>query len=225
MAEFKIEESQFQRWVRIAVQDEAVRAEAGALSYMRGKIDIVAPVPGLGQSLKCMFSQEPLIRPRYSGRGEIFLVSSFGGFHIFELNAESWILESGSYWASDDSVKLGFHREPMVASYFGGEGFVDFQTKVSGSGRVVINAPGPVEVIELGDETLATEDKIVIARTAGVRYRIGRPTRSYFSYWLSNERYVRKYTGPGKVLMAATPYLNRRLTAALDGQDPVPSPG
>jgi uncharacterized protein (AIM24 family) len=224
MAEFTIEETQFQRWVRIAIQDEAVRAESGALSYMRGQIDIVAPVPGLGQAVKCLFSQEPLIRPRYTGRGEIFLTSTFGGFHVFGLASESWILESGSYWASDDSVKLGFHREPMMASFMGGEGFIDFQTTVSGTGRVVVNAPGPVEEIELGNETFATEDKIVIARTAGVKYRIGRPTRSYFSYWLSNERHVRKYTGPGKVLVASTPYVNRRLAASRVGQVPVTTP-
>ena len=218
MAEFEIQEAQYQRWVKITIKNEAVRAEAGALSYMRGDIEVDTPLPSIGHAIRCKISEEPLIRPRYMGTGEIYLASSFGGYYVFDVHDEPWILESGSYWASDNSVELGLHREPMLTSFFAGEGFIDFQTKVSGNGRMVLNAPGPVEQIDLGNETIAVEGKLIIARTAGVKFRFGNPTKSLFSYWLSGEKYVRKYTGPGKVLLASTPYLNRRLTAGMDGQ-------
>lgn len=218
MAEFLVEEAQYQRSIKITINNEAVRAEAGALAYMRGNIQVDTPLPSIGHAIKCSIAEEPLIRPRYVGTGEIHLVSSFGGYHAFDLKDESWILESGAYWASDNTVELGLHRERMITSLFAGEGFIDFQTKVSGRGRVVLNAAGPVEEIELGNETIAVEGKLIIARTAGVKYKVSRPTKSYLSYWLSGEKYVRKYTGPGRVLLVSTPYLNRRLADPVSAQ-------
>ncbi|QIG50377.1 AIM24 family protein [Nordella sp. HKS 07] len=215
MAQFETQEAQFQRWIKITLDDEAVRAEAGALSYMRGEIEIDTPLPSLGQFIKCSLADEPLVRPRYIGTGEVFLTSSFGGYHVIELKDEAWILESGAYWASDNTIELGLYREAMITSFWAGEGFIDFQTKVSGSGRVVLNAPGPVEEISLGNESISVEGKLIIARTAGVGYKVANPARSYFRYWLSREKFVRRYTGPGKVLLVSTPYLNRRLAAGL----------
>jgi len=209
MATFEIQQGQFQRWVKITIDNDAVRAEAGALSYMRGHVEVDTPLPSLGDTIKCSISGEPLIRPRYKGRGEIYLTSTFGGYHAFTISDTPWILEDGAYWASDDSVQLGLHRERMVTSFWAGEGFIDYQTKVSGRGRVVLNADGPVEEIELGDETISVEGKLVIARTADVSYRVGRPTKSLFSYWLSGEEYHRQYRGPGKVLLVSTPYMRR----------------
>jgi uncharacterized protein (AIM24 family) len=34
-----------------------------------------------------------------------------------------------------------------------------------------------------------------------------------FSYWLSGEEYVRRYTGPGRILLVSTPYFNWRMAA------------
>lgn len=226
MATFEIQTSQMQRWVKITIAGEAVRAEAGALSYMRGDVQVDTPLPSFGSMIKCSISDEPFIRPRYVGTGEIYLASSFGGYHSFELNGVPWILENGAYWASDNSVQLGLHRERMMTSYWAGEGFIDFQTKVSGQGRVVVNADGPVEEIDLGDETISVEGKLVIARTADVKYRVVRPTRSLLSYWLSGEEYLRQYRGPGKVLLVSTPYAKRpdpsEMTFSTPQREPAP---
>ena len=209
MASFEIEQGQYQRWVKITIRNESVRAEAGALSYMRGDVQIDTPLPSVGSMIKCSIADELLIRPRYMGTGEIYLTSTFGGYHVVELTGAPWILENGAYWASDNSVQIGLHRERMMTSFWAGEGFIDYQTKVSGTGRVVLNAAGPVEEIDLGHETISVEGKLVIARTADVGYRVVRPTRSRLSYWLSGEERLRQYRGPGKVLLVSTPYLRR----------------
>jgi uncharacterized protein (AIM24 family) len=224
MAKFEIEQGQFQRWVKITINNEAVRAEAGALSYMRGNIEVDTPLPSPGTAFKSIIAGEPLIRPRYMGAGEIYLTSSFGGYHAFEVAGVPWILEDGAYWASDDSVQLGFHRERMLTSLWAGEGFVDIQTKVSGHGCVVLNAEGPVEEIDLGDEMISVEGKLVIARTADVVYDVARPTRSLFSYMLSGEEYHRRYRGPGKVLLVSTPYMRRPTTADMPDEEPDQDP-
>ena len=209
MATFEIQQGQYQRWVKIALQNEAVRAEAGALSYMRGHIVVDTPLPSLGSIIKCGIAGEPSIRPRYVGTGEVYLASSFAGYHSFEIAGVPWILERGSYWASDNTVQIGLHRERMLTSLWAGEGLIDYQTKVSGKGRVVLNAAGPVEEIDLGHETISVEGKLVIARTADVSYRVVRPTKSLLSFWLSGEEYLRQYRGPGKILLVSTPYLRR----------------
>ena len=135
-----------------------------------------------------------------------------------------WILENGAYWTSDNSVQIGLHRERMLTSLWAGEGFIDYQTKVSGKGRVVLNAEGPVEEIDLGHETISVEGKLVIARTADVSYRVVRPTKSLFSFWLSGEEYLRQYRGPGKVLLVSTPYLRRPGDTVDAGAQPAETP-
>ena len=215
MASFDILEDEGMRLVRITIGNEMVRAEAGALSYMRGAIDVTVPLPSPGRAIRNLLSGEPLIRPRYSGTGEIYLSPTLGGYHVLEIEKDPWILEDGAYWASDGSVDLGVHREPLVTSFWAGEGFIDFQTKVSGSGRVVLNTIGPVDEVELHDDRIAVEGKQVIARTAGLTYRVRRPTRSRIGYYLSGESLVRTYAGSGKVVLTKSPYLNQRLLSAL----------
>jgi uncharacterized protein (AIM24 family) len=216
MTQFDVLEDEGMRLLKITIGDETVRAEAGALSYMRGTIDVDVPLPSFGRAIRNILSDEPIIRPRYTGTGEIYLTPSLGGYHVLDVEKDAWILEDGAYWASDGGVELGLHRERVITSFWAGEGFIDFQTQVSGSGRVVLNTTGPVEEIELRGERIAAEGKQIIARTAGLSYAIRRPTRSLIGYYLSGENLVRTYAGFGKVLRTKAPYLNQRLLSALE---------
>ena len=46
----------------------------------------------------------------------ITLESSLGGYHVIELQGETWFLERGAYWASDGAVDVSFHRERILTS-------------------------------------------------------------------------------------------------------------
>ena len=208
MADFRICELEGMRWVRIAIRDETVRAEAGALSYLQGDIRITARPPSPLSALKSAMSDEALVRPSYSGTGTINLESSIGGYHSFEVAGECWILENGAYWASEGGVQLGLYRERMWTSLWTGEGFVDYQTKLSGCGRVVLNAPGPVEEVTLKNERLMVEGKLVLARTEGLDYRLRRAT-TFVQSLFAGEARLRVYEGTGKALVCWTPYWNR----------------
>ena len=96
-----------------------------------------------------------------------------------------------------------------------GEGFVDFQTRVSGKGRVVLNTEGPVEEIELKGERLAVEGKQVIGATRGWT-TARRPSRSLIAYWLSGEEMGPglQRLRPGNLTLAAL--WSQRLLAALE---------
>ena len=208
MADFRICELEGMRWVQIEIRDETVRAEAGALSYLQGDIRITARPPSPLSALKSAISNEALVRPSYSGTGTINLESSLGGYHPFEVAGESWILENGAYWASEGGVQLGLYRERIWTSLWTGERFVDYQTKLSGCGRVVLNAPGPVEEVTLKNERLMVEDKLVLARTEGLDYRLRRAT-TFIQSLFAGEARLRVYEGTGKALVCWTPYWNR----------------
>jgi uncharacterized protein (AIM24 family) len=208
MADFEICELEGMRWVRIKIRDETVRAEAGALSHMQGDIRVNVRLPSPLSALKSIISDEALVRPSYTGTGVINLESSMGGYHPFEVAGDSWILENGAYWASEGGVELGLHRERVWTSFWSGEGFIDYQTKVRGYGRVVLNAPGPVEEVSLNDERLMVEGKVVLARTEGVDY-VRRRVSALVPSLLSGEPVMRVYWGTGKALVCWTPYWNQ----------------
>jgi uncharacterized protein (AIM24 family) len=209
MAQFDILEEEGMRFVRVRMTDETVRAEAGALAYMRGNLTMTAKIPSVFDTLRHSLTEEQAVRPSYRGTGELFLESSLGGYYVFEPQDEAWIIEAGAYWASEGSVQLGVHREKMWVSLWAGEGFIDFQTRVKGAGKVVLSAPGPVqEIVIPKDEEVAVEGKLVVGRTAGVGYSLRRATRSYLGAYLAGERPLRIFRGPGKVLMSSTPYWN-----------------
>lgn len=208
MAEFEICELEGMRWVQIRIRDETVRAEAGALSYMQGEIKLEARLPSAISAFKSIISNESPVRPSYTGTGTINLESSLGGYHTFDVGGESWILENGAYWASEGGIELGLHRERVLTSLWTGEGFVDYQTKVSGYGRVVLNDHGPVEEVTLKNERLMIEGKLVLARTEGLDYRARRATTLIQSLF-SGESLMRVYQGTGKALVCWTPYWNQ----------------
>jgi uncharacterized protein (AIM24 family) len=210
MAEFEVCELEGMRWVQIRLRDETVRAESGALSHMQGEIKVNVRLPSPLRALQSLMSDEALVRPSYTGTGVINLESSLGGYYPFEVAGESWILESGAYWASEGGVELGLHRERAWTSFWSGEGFIDYQTKVSGYGRVVLNAPGPVEELTLKDERLLVEGKLVLARTESVDY-FRRRVSALVPSLISGEPVMRVYRGTGKALVCWTPYWNQQI--------------
>jgi uncharacterized protein (AIM24 family) len=215
MARFEVLEQEGQHYVRCVLEDETVRTESGALYYMRGDLRMESKAPSLGGVLKAFASGESVFRPTYSGTGELFLEPSFGGFQVMELDGEAWILESGAYVASESGVAVDVHREQTMTAFKSGEGLVDFQTKVSGKGKVVIATPGPVQETRLAGETLTVDGRYVLAREAGVVYGAQRATKSLVGSITSGEGLVRTYRGEGRLLMAPIPYWRKRLVDSL----------
>jgi len=208
MAEFEVMELEGVRFVRARLREETIRIEAGALACYRGSIRLHAAIPSIATVVKASLSEENSVRPTLTGSGDVVLESSVGGFHVFQAGGEAWILERGAYWASDAGVAVGVYRERVMNAFWAGDGLVDYATRIEGEGQVVVTTRGPAEELLLGPgETFACEARgVVIARTAGIQYRIRRPERSYLGSWLSGERALRVYTGPGRLVLVETPY-------------------
>ncbi len=208
MAEFKVKRLEGTQYVEVHLDDESVIAEAGALSYFVGDITLHSHViPSPLPALRSMFANESVFRPRYTGTGVVTLESSLGGFHVIELNEETWILEPGSYWASEGDIEVGFHQERLLTSLRAGEGLIYLQTRVMGAGKVVVTTRGPVEEIDLEEgQSVAADGRYVICRSHSVSFSIRRPTKSWLGKYTSGEGLVRYYQGPGRLLLNPAPY-------------------
>jgi uncharacterized protein (AIM24 family) len=215
MAKFEVHELEGSRYVDITLENETVRAEAGALCCMTGNITLDSRlIPSISGLIKSLLADEAVYRPTYTGTGVVSLESSYGGFHVIELSGQSWILEKGTYWASDGTVDVSFHRERILTSLWAGEGLVYLQTKVRGHGKVVLTSPGPIEEITLEKgKSFVAEGKYVVGRTSDVSFKVRRATKSFLGKYTAGEGLVRVYGGPGTILLNPTPYWRYRLLA------------
>ena len=203
------------RQVRLDIRDETVRARKGALSNMRGDITLTPRLPGARDLFRSFFTNEGAIRPDYRGTGSIQLQPSPGGYHLLDVVPnERWILEPGVFWACEGAVDLGLHRDPFFASFWAGDGFFSWKTTLSGKGRVAINAPGPVEVVELAATDMRVQGRLVLGRTDGLTFSSRRPA-SFLRSYISGQQRLRVYSGTGKLLVSWTPYWSEQLLKTL----------
>jgi uncharacterized protein (AIM24 family) len=218
MAEFSTREVEGMRQIKVELNNETIRAQRGALSNMRGDIELTPRLPGFSDLYRWIFTRESRIRPHYSGSGTILLQPSMSGYHIFDVEEkERWILEPGIYWASEGSVELGFRREPFWASLWAGDGLFNWKTTVEGKGRVALNAPGPVEEIEVNDSDLQVQGRLVLGRTAGLKFSSRKSARFPRNY-ISGQQRLRVFSGTGKVLVSWTPYWNQYMYERMTGE-------
>ena len=201
MVKFELIEKEMRNLVKVTLENDSVRTEAGAMYYMKGPIEMTSTqMGGVGGMFKSMLSGESIVRPVYEGTGELYLEPSYGVFTIFDLEGEEWILDKGAYYASEMSVEVGVFTNKAISGMFSGEGF--FQTKVSGSGKVVVSSQGPLETVELNNDKLVVDGKFAVARTGNLEYRVQKASKGLFSTVISGEGLVNTFTGTGKVLLA-----------------------
>lgn len=193
--------------VKVELENSSFRYEAGRLHYMKGKLNLEANVPGMGKIFKSMFTREKIVKPVISGTGIVYLEPSFGEFTILDLNDEEWIVDRGAYYASDMDIEIGMFTNSAISGMFSGEKW--FQTAVAGTGKVIITSSGPLEEIDLSNDTLTVDGSFAVARTSGVELQVKKATKGIFSSIVSGEGLVNTFTGSGKILLApVSNYLN-----------------
>jgi uncharacterized protein (AIM24 family) len=173
----------------------------------------------VGGFLKSVVSRENIFRPTYQGTGEIFFGPPiFGEYEILDLQGEEWILEQGSYVCSEAGVEIGVWRNKALTAFFGGEGW--FQTSVKGTGKVVIQAPGKVQRIELRGDKLSVDGRFALARTAGINFQVQKAAKSIIGSLTSGEGLINSFEGTGTVLIAPVPNVFQNLYSLITGAMP-----
>lgn len=205
---FEVVEKETLKFLKAEFDNSAVRYESGGMYYMQGNLDLEANMPTAGGFLKSMVTRESVVKPVIRGSGTVWFEPSFGNFTIMDLKNEEWILDKGVYFASEMGIEIGSFTNKSISGLFSGEGF--FQTKVSGSGKVVILSNGPLETIELNNGKLVVDGSFAVARQASVQLTVSKANKGIFGSMISGEGIVNTFTGTGKVLIA--PAANKYIT-------------
>ncbi|MHC4362069.1 MAG: AIM24 family protein [Planctomycetota bacterium] len=190
-------------YVEVILDNETVRTEAGAMRYYLGNIEMSAKMPGIKSLFKAKVTGETAVKPEYTGTGRLVLEPSFNDFFKLELSGETFILDQGAYWASDGSVEVGAVANKAAAAFLSGEGI--FQTKVSGRGTVIVQAPGLIEVIKLEDQKLVVDGSFAVVRDAALDFSVQKSTKSLLRSAASGEGLVNVIQGTGVVWLAPIP--------------------
>jgi uncharacterized protein (AIM24 family) len=205
---FDIVEKETLKFLKADFENSAVRYESGGMYYMQGNLDLEANLPSAGGFLKSMVTRESVVKPVIRGSGTVWFEPTFGNFTVMELGGDEWILDKGAYYASEMGLEIGSFTNKSISGLFSGEGF--FQTKVSGSGKLVILSNGPLETIELNNGKLVVDGSFAVARQASVQLTVSKANKGIFGSMISGEGIVNTFTGTGKVLIA--PAANKYIT-------------
>lgn len=197
------------RQVRIILQDSAVKLEIGSLSYMKGDISIRTKEHGLlelgKKFLKGKATGENLIKPTYKGTGEIFLEPSFGYYALIELEDDEIIVDDGMFYACEDSVQVEVSMQRTISSIALGNKGV-FQTKLKGSGIVVLELPVPESEIfrcKLNNDVLKVDGDFVVLRTGNIEFSVQKSS-SVIGSMSNGEGFLNVYSGTGEVWILPT---------------------
>lgn len=196
--------------VRIILDDSAIKIEPGALSYMKGNIEIknkVGGVLGLGKKIiSSKLTGETIFKPTYSGNGEIFLEPSFGHFALLELEDDEIIVDDGLFYACEEGIDVGASIQRNISStLLGNEGL--YQTRIEGCGIVVLEVPVPESEIFkciLINDTLKVDGNFAILRTGNIDYSVEKSSKSIMGSMVNGEGFVNVYRGSGEVWLMPT---------------------
>ncbi|MBW6410437.1 AIM24 family protein [Clostridium weizhouense] len=196
--------------IRIILENSEVKLEPGALSYMKGDIDIkskIGGVIGLGKKiLTSKLTGETTFKSTYTGTGEIFLEPSFGHFALIELEDDEIIVDNGLFCACEEGVEVGIESQRNISSaLLGNEGL--YQTKIYGSGIVALEIPVPENEIFkciLIDDTLKVDGNFAILRTGNIDFSVEKSSKSITGSITSGEGLVNVYRGTGEVWLIPT---------------------
>ncbi|MEG1287274.1 AIM24 family protein [Clostridium sp.] len=204
--------------VRIILDDTAVKIESGALSYMKGNIEIknkTGGVVGLGKKFfASKVTGETMIKPVFKGTGEIFLEPSFGYYALIELEDEEVIIDDGMFYACEEEIEVGVSMQKSISSMvFGNEGL--YQTKLKGSGIVILEIPIPENEIlrcKLYKDTLKVDGNIAILRSGNIDFTVEKSGTSLIGTTLNGEGLLNVYRGTGEVWLAPTKSIYNELS-------------
>ncbi len=195
------------RQCRIEMTRSSFIIEAGALQFLAGSIEIENKMPSLGGILGAAMGGEKIFRPTYRGSGQIWLEPTFRHLLVFELQNEQIVVDRGMFLACEESIKVEAEINRNVsAALFGGEGLV--QTKLTGSGAVVLDSPVPDdELIKLDvvpGQKVQVDGNFAVLRDGSIKFSVQKSTKGLFGSATSGEGMLQTFEGQGQVWVAPT---------------------
>ena len=147
-----------------------------------------------------------MFKPVLRGTGEVFLESSFGYFTLIELEDEEIIIDDKLFYACEEGIEVEPIMQKNISSmFFGKEGL--YQTKLSGSGIVVLEIPVPEKEIlrcKIFRDTLKVDGNFAILRSGNIEFTVEKSGTTLVGTAINGEGLLNVYNGTGEVWLVPT---------------------
>ncbi len=184
--------------------NEGVVAESGAMVGMSTDLQVETKMRGgLLQSLaRSVLGGESFFVNTYrasSRGGELLLAPTLpGDVFAMEMGGETYLVQSGSFLASSESVVTDT-KWSGARTFFGGEGLI--MLRCSGTGTLVLSSYGAIHELTLAvGETYTVDTGHLVAFSEKMSFKV-RAIGGLKTTVLGGEGLVVDLTGPGKVLL------------------------
>lgn len=181
---------------------QSIRAEAGAMVYMRNVNMETSAGGGILSSLKrSVLGGESFFMNTFmcpSGEGEVGFAPPYAGDVVcLDLKNETWFCQGGSYLCSSPELDID-------TKFQGLKGLVSreglFFLKISGTGQLFVSIFGAIEEHELAGDEFIIDTGHLVAFQEGIDYQI-RTVGGIKSTVFSGEGLVARLYGRGKFLL------------------------
>lgn len=192
--------------VRIVLNNSSVLCEPGAMHFTKGNMEMTLDTPkgsgGIGGFFKSavtsLASGESLVKPRFTGTGEVFLEPTRKFLFLIAIENTTFICDQGLWMGCDGAMEVDGHINSFSAALNSGEGMV--MPRVRGTGVVLIESPIPFEkilVINLENETLSVDGAFVMAFWGDLTFTTEKAAKGLLASAASGEGLVNTYKGTG----------------------------
>lgn len=182
--------------LKITLAGGSMRTKKGALHMMVGDITLDA---------KAQLKPGKKTKPLYSGSGVVYLEPTFGHYVVVPVNGTVYI-DHGLWICADGTLKT---KKTLVkgSGIMGGDGM--FQTKIEGTGWVVLHTKYPtteIQKITLNQSKLSIDGPYGLLRTEGVDYSVEFAGKGFFQKMTnsSGEGKICAFEGTGEVWLCPT---------------------
>lgn len=212
------------KFVRITLNGGSVTTESGALYYTKGNIENRVETGGvtgmIGKAFKSALTQEKAFNPIYAGTGTVVLEPTFSHYALVKLDNEAVIVDKGLYYCSIGKIEVSPVIQKNISSAIaGGEGL--FQTKISGTGWVVLSIPVPIdelEVFNINNERVQVDGNFALLRSADIKFSVTGSAKGIMGTLTSGEGLLQTFEGSGMIWLAPTaPMYSRMMYSGMSG--------
>ena len=202
---------------------ETVVAEAGAMNYMEDGITFEAKMgdgsdPDQGMMTKLLraagrkLTGESIFMTHFTNQGSGKRCVAFAAPYPGKIVALDMSKIGGTLICQKDAflcaalgtkISIEFQKR-LGAGFFGGEGFI--LQRLSGDGKVFIQAGGTVIKKKLDGETLRVDTGCIVAFTEGIDYDIERAGNLKSMFFGGEGLFLATLSGHGQVLLQSLPF-------------------